>query len=71
MTDDNETTITKREAIERATEADNENEVCPECGDDYLGVDMTGDGNLYYIHEDNGATVDGCEVETEVDGIEW
>ncbi len=63
------TVASYHEAVERATQAEEENEVCPECGGDFLDVDMTGDGNLYFIHDEDGMFVDGCEVETEVTDV--
>lgn len=64
--------ISRLDALKRMAIAEEENDVCPECGEDFLGVDMDGAGDLYFIHEEKGATVDGCTHELEeVEGVDF
>lgn len=57
--------ISRLEALERMADAEEEYDTCPECDEDFEGVDMTGAGDLYFIHEEKGSTVDGCTHELE------
>lgn len=68
----NNNTISLVEASERISEAEEEHDQCPECGSDYIGADMTGGGDLVFIHDEDGATSDGCRRELEgVDNVDW
>lgn len=53
------------EAVEKSAKAADEHEVCPECGEEFEGTDMSRGGSLVYIHEAG----DMCSVETEVDRV--
>lgn len=59
------TEITQVEAIRRSDEAGEEHEVCPECGEEFEGTDMTRGGELVFLH--SGRQM--CSVETEVERV--
>lgn len=52
--------LTRIEALQRMLDADEEYDACPECGEAFEDVDMTGAGDLYFVHDEDESTVDGC-----------
>lgn len=57
------------ESMEITAEAEDEYDVCPECGEKYIDLDTTLTGTLVFIHEENpikDCTLDpGTEQERE------
>lgn len=58
--------IDKMAANIRAIDAEYGYDACPQCGDDFLGVNMTRGGNLAFIHNEGHSR---CEHETDVDHV--
>lgn len=64
--------LTQLEALKRMADAEEEYDVCPECDEPFEDVDMTYGGDLYFVHEEDGSSVDGCTHELEeVDQVDF
>jgi uncharacterized protein with PIN domain len=50
------------ESVEITAEAEDEYDVCPECGEEYIDLDTTLTGTLVFIHEES--PLKDCKLDT-------
>lgn len=50
---DADETVSLAESMEMTSRAAEKYDVCPECGQEYVGLDTTRTGNLVFVHREN------------------
>lgn len=57
-----------QESIRRTNEAREKYDECPECGEDYVGLDTTMAGDLVFVHQEEPLQTCTLQTETDHDG---
>lgn len=57
--------VSLTESLRLTAEAEEQYEVCPVCGEEYVGTDTTLTGDLVFIHEEN--PLKDCTLDTDSD----
>lgn len=55
--------LTLPEALQLESDIAAHHDVCPTCENSFEDVGIFNDGSLLFIHENNGSSLNGCEVD--------